>query len=137
MYTVPAGETYRFGDTEILLHERMYLSRSTHPVTAVSVTVRDSLTTILSCSFNQSYEEITDFAERSDFLIFGHHSPVYKKAFGLSFDEKPKAVLMSDAALEYVSEEFSGVLASVNVIQEAQEWCVRTDRNGNHTIIQQ
>ncbi len=137
VYTVAIGDTYPFGDTEILLHERMYLSRSTHPITAVSVTAYGNTTTMLSCSFNQSHEEITDWAETSDFLIFGHHSPVYKKAFDLSFDKKPKAVVMSDAALDYVSEELAESLASVEVFREPSAWCVRADRTGNCTIIQE
>ena len=136
VHTVSVGETYSFGDTEILLHERMYLSRSTHPVTAVSVTAYGNTTTMLSCSFNQSHEEITDWAEKSDILIFGHHSPVYKKAFDLSFDKKPKAVVMSDAALEYMSEELAESLVSAEMFREPEEWCVRTDRTGNCTIVQ-
>ncbi len=137
VHTVAIGETYRFGDAEILLHERMYLSRSTHPITAISVTAYGNTTTMLSCSFNQSHEKITYWAERSDFLIFGHHSPVYKKAFDLSFDKEPKAVVMSDAAQEYLSEELADSLASMDVIREPAEWCVRIDQNGNYTIEQQ
>ena len=134
VHTVAIGETYRFGDAELLLHERMYLSRSTHPVTAVSVTAYDNVMTMLSCSFNQSHEEITDWAEKSDFLIFGHHSPVYKKAFDLSFDKEPKAVVMSDAAQEYCSEEFASSLVSAEVFREPTKWCVRIDQTGNCTI---
>jgi len=134
--TTAIGESYKFGNTEILLHERMYLSRSTHPITAVSVTAYDNLATILSCSFNQSHEEITKYAECSDIVIFGHHSPVYKKAFELSFDDNPKAVITSDAACEYMTEEFSAVLRSLNTIHEPSEWCIKIDQNGNHTIIE-
>jgi len=137
VHTVPIGETCRFGDTEILLHERMYLSRSTHPVTAVSVTAYGNTTTMLSCSFNQSHEEITDRAEQSEFLIFGHHSPVYKKAFDLSFDKRPKAVVVSDAALEYMSEELASSLTSAEMFREPEEWCVKIDQTGNCTIIQE
>ena len=136
VHTVEIGEAYLFGDTEIQMHERMYLSRSTHPVTAISVTAYDNRTTILSCSFNQSHEIITDYAENSEFIIFGHHSPVYKKAFGLSFDKEPKAVIISDAALEYMTEEFTGSLASVNTIHEPAGWCIRIDPNGNYTTIE-
>ena len=136
VHTVQIGDSYLFGSTEILLHERMYLSRSTHPVTAVSVTAYDNLATILSCSFNQSHEEITEYAERSDILIFGHHSPVYKKAFGLSFDNnKPKVVITSNAACEYMTEELSAVLESANTIPEPSGWCIRIDRNGDCTTI--
>lgn len=136
VYTVKVGETYQFGEAEILVHERMYLSRSTHPVTAVSVTAHGNTATMLSCSFNQSYETITEYAEASDFVIFGHHSPVYKKAFGLSFDKEPKAVIISDAALEYVTDEFAASLASLNTIREPTDWRIRIDENGNCTTVE-
>ncbi len=134
VHTVKIGEAYLFGDTEIFLHERMYLSRSTHPATAVSVNAYDNLLTLLSCSFNQSHASITEYAEQSDFVIFGHHSPVYKKAFGLTFDAEPKAVLVSDAAVEYMTEEFLAELAEGNMLREPSDWNVRIDQNGNHTI---
>ena len=136
VHTVSIGESYEFGNTEILLHKRMYISRSTHPITAVSVSAYNNLTTILSCSFNQSYEEVTEYAENSDFLIFGHHSPVYKKTFGLSFENMPKAVITCDAACEYMTEEFTAVLGSLNTIHEPSGWCVKTDQNGNCTIVE-
>ena len=136
VHTVSIGEPYEFGNAEILLHERMYISRSTHPITAVSVSAYDNLTTILSCSFNQSHVEITEYAERSDFLIFGHHSPVYKKTFGLSFENMPKAVITSDAACEYMTEEFSAVLGSLKTIHEPAGWCLKTDQSGNCTTIE-
>lgn len=135
VHTVRIGESYSFGDAEIILHERMYLSRSTHPVTAVSVNAYGNLTTILSCSFNQSHESITEYAEQSDFLIFGHHSPVYKKAFDLTFDAEPKAVLTSDAACDYMTEEFLTELDGMNTVREPADWGIRIDRNGNCTII--
>lgn len=135
VYTVEIGESYSFGAAEVLVHARMYLSRSTHPITAVSVTAYDNTTTLLSCSFNQSHEEITDHAENSDFVIFGHHSPVYKKAFGLSFDKEPKAVITSDAAVEYMTEEFAASLTSLNTIHEPAGWCIRIDQSGSYTTI--
>ena len=74
--------------------------------------------------------------QNSDFLIFGHHSPVYKKTFGLSFENMPKAVITCDAACEYMTEEFTAVLGSLNTIHEPSGWCVKTDQNGNCTIIE-
>lgn len=138
VHTLEIGETYRFGTAEIFVHERMYLSRSTHPITAVSVTAYENTATLLSCSFNESYETITEFAEASDFVIFGHHSPVYKKAFGLSFDDgtKPKAVIVSDAALEYMTEDFAASLALMNTVREPTDWCIRIDENGNCTTVE-
>ncbi len=136
VYTIEAGGTFSFGDTEIVMHPRQYISRSTHPITAVSVEAYDNIASILSCSFNQSYEEITDDAEKSDFLIFGHHSPVYKKTFGLSFENEPKAVIVSDAAYEYMTDEFVEYLGSVNMIREPASWGVKISQNGNYTIIE-
>ena len=133
VYTLKSGEPYPFGDTEILLHDRMYLSRSTHPVTAVSVRAYENLLTILSCSFNQSCESITDYAEMSDFLIFGHHSPIYKKAFELTFDVSPKAVLAGDAAWAAMTEEFRAELERMNTVREPAAWGIRITPDGNYT----
>lgn len=131
--TLDIGEWYEFGSARLLVHERMYISRSTHPITAVSVEAYDNLTTVLSCSFNQSYEELTEYAERSDHVIFGHHSPVYKKVFGLSFESRPKTVITSSSACEYMTEEFASALETMYTIHEPIEWCIKIDQNGNCT----
>lgn len=123
--TVGIGERYEFGETKILVHERTYLSRSTHPITAVSVEANDNMTTILSCSFNQSEKDLSEFAESSDYVIFGHHSPVYKKMFSLSFEDEPKAVILSEAALEYMTEDTAVAIANMNTIFEPTVWRVR------------
>lgn len=136
VYTVNIGESYFFGDAEIYLHERMYLSRSTHPVTAVSVRAYGNLTTILSCSFNQSHEELTEYAEQSEFLIFGHHSPVYKKAFELTLDAGTKAVLVSEASQEYMTDAFLAELEGLSTVFEPADWGIRITPDGNSTIIQ-
>lgn len=123
--TVCAGEWYEFGETKILVHERTYLSRSTHPITAVSVVANGDMTTILSCSFNQGGEDISDYAESSDYLIFGHHSPVYKKTFDLSLKNEPKTVIISAPALEYMTEETLTRIGKANAIFEPSVWRVR------------
>lgn len=137
VYTLKSGESYPFGDAEILLHDRMYLSRSTHPVTAVSVLAHGNLTTILSCSFNQSCESLTEYAEKSDFLIFGHHSPIYKKAFELTFEVSPKAILAGDGAWEYMTEAFRAELEEMNTVREPAAWGIRITPDGNYTITEQ
>ncbi len=135
--TVGVGETFSFGEAEIYVHERKYLSRSTHPITAVSVTAYDYQTTLLSCSFNESHETLTNAAQTSDFVLFGHHSPVYKKAFGLSFDRKPKTLIVSDAAMASMTHEFADALTRENMLCEPADWCVRIGKNGNYTIVEQ
>lgn len=102
--TIPAGGSYLFGGTEITLFERTYLSRSTHPITAVEIAMPDETAVIASCSFNQSAEAITNALENADYPILGRHSPVYKKAIDLSFD-KPTAVVLSEQAYEWLTEE--------------------------------
>lgn len=134
--TVGIGETFSFGEAEIFLHERKYLSRSTHPITAVSVTAYDNRFTLLSCSFNESYETLTEWAETSDFVLFGHHSPIYKKAFGLSFHRTPKALIVSDAAIASMTEEFADALTDEHVLREPSNWCVKIEKNGNYTTVE-
>lgn len=102
--TVEPGGTFDFYGTSITLFERTYLSRSTHPVTALSVDLGNDVLTLVSCSFNQSVPEITDALIRSDYPIFGRHSPVYKKTFSLSFEEEPKAVIACEDALVHMEE---------------------------------
>lgn len=103
---VPAGESFDFYGTEITLFERTYLSRSTHPVTAMEIDLGTEEIVLLSCSFNESVHEITKSAENAEYLIFGGHSPVYKKTFGLSFEQEPKAVIYGDDAYAHMDEEF-------------------------------
>ena len=102
--TVPSGGSLDFHGTAITLFERTYLSRSTHPVTAVEIDLGTEEIALLSCSFNQSVPEITDAAEMAEYVIFGNHSPVYKKTFGLSFASAPKALISGDDAYAHMDE---------------------------------
>ncbi len=102
VYTIQLGESYIFNDAEIKLLSRKYLSRSTHPITALAIYAHGESAVYASCSFNQSIDEVKNAIENSDFAILGRHSPVYKKTFGLSFDEKPKAIVLSESAYEYM-----------------------------------
>lgn len=101
--TVPCGGSFIFGNTEITLFERTYLSRSTHPITALEIDMNGETAVIASGSFNQSVTAITESLESADFPILGRHSPVYKKVIDLSFDS-PKAVVISEQAYEWISE---------------------------------
>ncbi len=98
--TVKTGEVYSFGNAEICLLDRHYLSRSTHPITAVEITVDETSTVIASCSFNEADECIVQSLEEADYPILGGHSPVYKKAFTLACTEA-KALFVSEQAVKW------------------------------------
>ncbi|MBE6541366.1 MAG: hypothetical protein E7672_02845 [Ruminococcaceae bacterium] len=112
-FTIDRGGSFAFGDTEITLFERKYLSRSTHPITALQISAHGDDVVFLSCSFNQSHEEITSAASEAEYIIFGNHSPVYKKAFGITFDDLPKAMIISEQAYEYMDESTREAAESV------------------------
>lgn len=130
--TIPIGGSFVFGETEITLFERTYLSRSTHPITAVGIDFGESSAVIASCSFNQSVPEITDALEAADYPILGRHSPVYKKAFDLSFDE-PKAVVISDQAYEWISPESLDDTDASLIIREPEKFSIKISRGGIST----
>ncbi len=95
--TIAPGESYIFGDAVIVLFERTYISRSTHPITALQISARGTDTIYASGSFNESTKKIKEAVEDSDFVILGRHSPVYKKTFALSLDDIRGLVISSDA----------------------------------------
>jgi len=123
---IPAGGSFDFRGTEITLFERTYLSRSTHPITAVEVDLGKDEIMLLSCSFNESVPEITEAAQGADYLIFGGHSPVYKKTFGLSFEQKPKAVISGDDAYDHMDEKLRGL---ADELRTDPPFRLRIDRN--------
>jgi len=100
---IPAGESFEFAGTEITPLDRTYLSRSTHPITAVQIDLCGKSAVIVSCSFNQSTEAVADAVSNADYVIFGGHSPVYKKAFDTDLSGA-KAVVVSDGAADWMSE---------------------------------
>ncbi len=95
--TIAPGESYIFGDAEIILFERTYLSRSTHPITALQISAHGTDTVYASGSFNESTERIKDAIENSDYVILGRHSPVYKKTVTLLLENVRGLVISSDA----------------------------------------
>ncbi len=102
--TIPSGGQFMFNGALITMFERTYVSRSTHPITAVEIELNDKSTVILSGAFNESVAEITYAAEDADCIIFGVHSPVYKKTFGLNFRSDPKAMIVSADAYEHMDD---------------------------------
>ncbi len=102
VFTVSPEDAYLFGDAEIVLFERKYISRSTHPITAIQITAHGEVTTYASSSFNQAGEEITASIEASEHVILGKHSPVYKKKYALSFDDEIISLVICSDAVEYM-----------------------------------
>ncbi|MGN1409259.1 MAG: ComEC/Rec2 family competence protein [Eubacteriales bacterium] len=98
-----AGELITFGDSEINLFERKYVSRSTHPITAMTISAFGEEVFIASESFNEMPDEVIAAAESAEYLILGRHSPVYKKTFGLTLD-KPKVIAVSSNAYAFSDE---------------------------------
>ncbi len=101
---IPSGGSFDFHGTEITLFERTYLSRSTHPITAVEIALETEEIILLSGSFNESVQEIASAAEQAEYLIFGNHSPVYKKTFGLSLEQDPKVLITGEDAYAHMDE---------------------------------
>ncbi len=98
------GEGVDFYGAEVTLLDRKYLSRSTHPITAVKISAYGEDTVIASCSFNEAAEVVRDEIESAEYVILGRHSPKYKKTFGLTFDEAPKAIVVSGDAYANMDE---------------------------------
>ena len=95
-----AGEAISFGDAEIKLFERQYISRSTHPITAMTISAFGEEIFIASESFGEMPAEVRAAAESAEYLILGRHSPIYKKTFGLTLD-KPKVIAVSSNAYAF------------------------------------
>jgi len=75
------GDTLTFCRTEIETYPYTILSRSTHPVIAVRFSSDEETLMYLGGSFNEGDESVMNHAREADYLIFGGHSPIYKKAF--------------------------------------------------------
>lgn len=99
-----AGTEIPFYGTTVVCY-REYLSRSTHPITAVSIKGDgEKQIFVASSSFSEMKSvDLTEKAKSSDALILGRHSPVYKKVFGLTLEE-PKTVLVSEASYSYADD---------------------------------
>lgn len=119
--TVENGETFEFGSTYITVYERKYLSRSTHPITAVSVAVGEDDITLVSCSFNQSFDEVKEKAENSEYIIFGNHSPVYKKKISFPFENVKEAVI-GEESLDFFDAASAEKLNLITHTESADEY---------------
>ena len=93
------GDTVYFNRAEVEIYPFTLLSRSDHPVIALRLSCDDSEIMYLGGSFNEGDESISIHAENADILIFGGHSPVYKKVFDPQIAEA-KTVYVSEYAAE-------------------------------------
>ncbi len=91
----PSG-IFSFGEAEIQTYPRTILTRSSHPIVAVEISSEDTSLMYLGGSFNEGDPRILRHAEEADYLIFGGHSPIYKKAFDLPSLREAKTVYVSD-----------------------------------------
>ena len=110
--TLPVGGQFMFGDSVITMFERTYVSRSSHPITAVEIEINNESTVILSGAFNESKEDLQSAVNDADCVIFGVHSPVYKKTFGVNFGSEPKVMIVSTDAYEHMD---AGTRAYVDI----------------------
>ena len=94
-----SGEAADFCGIPVTVLPRTWLSRSTHPVCAASVSLPSAGVFFASSSFNEG--GLTEAAEAADIVILGGHSPVYKKTFALSFRNEPKILSLCADARDY------------------------------------
>lgn len=122
--TVPRGGSFSFGDAIITVYDRTYLSRSTHPITAVKIDMHGEDAVLLSCSFNESKADLLEVPEGAEYLIFGVHSPVYKKTFGLDFSSDPKEIILGGNAYEFMDDALKEYIDSRDTIRDAEVYRV-------------
>ncbi len=101
---LPSGGTFDYNGTSVTLFKRTYLSRSTHPITAIGIKAYDVDTVLLGGSFNESDPSLMAAAESAECLLFGRHSPIYKKTFGFLREEVPKIMAVCTDAYEHMDE---------------------------------
>jgi len=100
------GDTVYFNDAEAETYAYTLLSRSAHPVTALRLSLGDTVYLYLGGSANEGDERILNHISGADCLIFGGHSPVYKTpfdektAFDSGFFPESKTVYVSEAVLD-------------------------------------
>lgn len=89
------------GNIETTLAERTYLSRSTHPITAVLFSSGDATVVYGSSAWNEGNAAIADWFANGNVLIFGAHSPVYKKPFSVQTRTTADAVIWNGNAAAF------------------------------------
>jgi len=99
-----------FGLTEIWQAERVYLSRSTHPVTGFCLTAAEERLVYGSGSFSEGDPHLIQKMQVAECAIIGCHSPVTKKTFTISFCEMTKVLVYGENSAPYM--ELSGWTAA-------------------------
>ncbi len=91
-----------FGHMRITVAPRTWLSRSSHPVTGVVLSVGDTVLAYGSSSMTEGNPMIADSFAMADIGIQGAHSPVNKKPFTLDFAVFPDYFIWNGkAVLDY------------------------------------
>jgi len=108
--TVVFSHEFSFGHLTLSQADRVWLSRSTHPITglslAVSATEQETERLVYaSSSFSQGDPEILAWMEDASFCIFGAHSPIHKKTFAVSLGKAAKAVVWNGDSADYGETE--------------------------------
>ena len=75
-----------YGNFSVTLFTPERLKRSTHPVICLSVTEGADKLLYLGSSFGDGARDYAALAADADYVVFGQHSPVTKKAFSLKTD---------------------------------------------------
>ncbi len=90
-----------FGSLSLYCPARTYLSRSTHPITALILEKEDTRFAYVSSSWNESHGEIGDLLSEAQVIVFGSHSPVYKKTSDLTA-VKPDLIVWNGDSADWV-----------------------------------
>jgi len=99
--TVIFTDSLSFGHLTIKTAERVYLSRSSHPVTGICFSCGGESLAYGSSSFSEGDPEISRRLADADIGILGAHSPVNKKTFALPFAKKPKVFIWNGDSDQY------------------------------------
>lgn len=109
-----------FGEVQLTIAPRTYLSRSTHPVTGVRFAADGTVVAYGSSSWNQGDECQAAWFAVADVLLFGAHSPVYKKPFAVAREDEPYAVVWNGKSAEYGEP-----IPAEHIVYDAGEYVVR------------
>lgn len=99
-------DTLDFGHVTVDLGKRIYLSRSSHPVTGIRISCGGENLVYSSSSFAENDRRVMEWMTEPDIGIFGAHSPVNKKTFALSFAEKPKVLVWNGDSAAFFAGTF-------------------------------
>ncbi|MBE6613919.1 MAG: hypothetical protein E7631_01260 [Ruminococcaceae bacterium] len=95
-----------FGHFSLCTGERVYLSRSSHPVSGFVMEAGGETMVYGSSSFAEGDPEILRRMTEADLCIFGAHSPVTKKTFALPLVRQPKVIIWNGDSVTYFEGTF-------------------------------